>query len=447
MDTIKKNADKFSKSLTLKVIIIGAISLILLIPGAMIMELIRERKLRSDEAVAKINNLWSNDQTIKGPVMSIPYEVIVTDKESSTTVRHYLNITPEDLTITGKILPQEKYLGIYKSIIYNSDLQISGSFPAIDFSKTEHSRILWNEAYVRIGISDLRGVSSIPDFKMAGNVYKPEAGGTNADEIGQGLIINLGDLLETNGEKKNSFSCLLDLKGSNSINFTPMGRTTKVKLNGNWNAPGFTGNFNPEHKISEKDFQAEWKVLHFNRNIPDKWIDNNTDKFDDSIFGVKLVDMINHYQQAERSAKYAIMFIALTFVVFFFVEVLTGKRVHPVQYILVGLGLILFYSLLLSLSEQVGFGWAYLIASIAIIGLVSAYTANIFRNYRQAGLLALILCILYSYLYVVLQIEELALLVGSIGLFIILGVVMFFSTKINWYKSTEITEEQDQNTH
>lgn len=447
METIKKNAEKFSKSLTMKVIIIGAISLILLIPGAMIMELIRERKVRSDEAVAKINNLWSRDQTLTGPVITIPYEVIVADKESSVTVRHHLNITPEDLIITGKILPQEKYLGIYKSIIYNSELLISGSFPAIDFSKTQHSRILWNEAFVRIGISDLRGVSSIPDFKMDGKIYKPEAGGTNTDEIGQGLVINLGSILETNGEKKNSFSCTLNLKGSNSLNFIPLGRTTQVKLNGDWNAPGFTGNFNPEHNISEKDFQAEWKVLHFNRNIPDKWIDDKTDKFDDSVFGVKLVDMINHYQQAERSAKYAIMFIALTFVVFFFVEVLTGKRVHPVQYILVGLGLILFYSLLLSLSEQVGFGLAYLIASVAIIGRVCAYTANIFRNFRQAGLLALILGILYSYLYVVLQIEELALLVGSIGLFIILGVVMFFSTKINWYKSTEIAEEQDQNTH
>lgn len=447
METIKKNAEKFSKSLTLKVIIIGAISLILLIPGAMIMELIRERKGRSDESIAKINNLWSNDQTIKGPVMTIPYEEIISDKESTTTIRHYLNITPDDLTITGKLFPQEKYLGIYKSIIYNSDLIISGSFPAIDFSKIKHSRILWDEANIRIGISDLRGVSNIPDFKMNGRIYKPEAGGTNADEIGQGLVINPGELLEANGEKKLIFSCQLNLKGSNSINFTPVGRTTTVKINGKWNAPGFTGNFNPEHKISEKDFQAEWKVLHFNRNIPDKWIDNNTDKFDDSIFGVKLVDMINHYQQAERSAKYAIMFIALTFVVFFFVEVLTGKRVHPVQYILVGLGLILFYSLLLSLSEQIGFGWAYLVASIATIGLVSAYTASIFRNYRQAGLLALILGILYCYLYVILQIEELALLVGSIGLFIILGVVMFFSTKINWYKPAEISEEPDQDGH
>jgi inner membrane protein len=442
METLKKNAEKFSKSVTWKVIIIGVISLLLLIPGAMIMELIRERKLRNDEAVAKINNLWSNDQTLNGPVLTIPYEVIVKDEKSQNTVRHHLTLTPEELTITGVILPQEKYLGIYKSIIYNSDLMISGYFPTIDFSKIEHSRILWNEAFLRIGISDLRGVSSIPDFKLNGKIYKPEAGGTNADEIGQGLIVLLNSMQEADGSTKTNFSCQLKLKGSNSLNFIPLGRTTNVKLKGDWNAPGFTGNFNPEHKISEKDFQAEWKVLHFNRNIPEKWIDNKVENFDDTIFGVKLVDMINHYQQTERSAKYAIMFIALTFVVFFFVEILTGKRVHPVQYMLVGLGLILFYSLLLSLSEQIGFGLAYLIACGAIIGMVSVYTGTIFKNYKQTGLLALILGILYSYLYVVIQIEDIALLIGSIGLFIILGIIMFFSTKINWYKPTEIAEEE-----
>lgn len=444
MEILKKNAEKFSKSVTWKVIIIGVISLLLLIPGAMIMELIRERKLRNDETVAKINNLWSNDQTLNGPVLTIPYEVIVKDEKSQNTVRHHLTLTPEELTITGVISPQEKYLGIYKSILYNSDLMISGHFPTIDFSKIEHSRILWNEAFLRIGISDLRGVSSIPDFKLNGKNYKPEAGGTNADEIGQGLVVFLNSMQEADAKTKTDFSCQMKLKGSNSLNFIPLGRTTNVKLRGDWNAPGFTGNFNPEHKISEKDFQAEWKVLHYNRNIPEKWIDNKVENFDDTIFGVKLVDMINHYQQTERSAKYAIMFIALTFVVFFFVEILTGKRVHPVQYMLVGLGLILFYSLLLSLSEQLGFGLAYLIASVAIIGMVSVYTGTIFKNYKQTGLLALILGILYSYLYVVIQIEDIALLIGSIGLFIILGIIMFFSTKINWYKPTEIAEEEEK---
>ena len=164
------------------------------------------------------------------------------------------------------------------------------------------------------------------------------------------------------------------------------------------------------------------------------WTDGQTYSFEDSSFGVNLVDPVNHYQQNMRSAKYAIMFIALTFVVFFFVEILTGKRIHPIQYLLVGLALILFYSLLLSISEQINFGIAYLIASIATIGLITAYTYSIFRNRIQTGALTGMLCLLYIFLYVVLQLEDVALLIGSIGLFVILGTIMYFSRKINWYK-------------
>ena len=161
--------------------------------------------------------------------------------------------------------------------------------------------------------------------------------------------------------------------------------------------------------------------------------------FEDASFGVNLIDPVNHYQQNMRSAKYAFMFIALTFVVFFFVEILTKKRIHPIQYLLVGIALILFYSLLLSISEQINFGIAYLVASIATIGLITAYTHSIFKNKMQTGGLAAMLCMLYIFLYVVLQLEDIALLIGSVGLFIILGIIMFFSRKINWYKQEEET--------
>jgi len=174
--------------------------------------------------------------------------------------------------------------------------------------------------------------------------------------------------------------------------------------------------------------------MHFNRSIPETWDNDKSMYFDHSSFGVKLVEMVDHYQQNMRSAKYALMFIALTFVVFFFVEVLTKKKIHIIQYLLVGIALILFYSLLLSISEQIGFALAYLIAGIATIGLISSYVYSIFKSIIQTGLLSFILCILYTFLYVILQLEDLALLIGSIGLFTILGVIMYLSKKINWYK-------------
>ncbi len=180
-------------------------------------------------------------------------------------------------------------------------------------------------------------------------------------------------------------------------------------------------------------FSAKWHILNFNRNIPEVWDNTSSIHYDSSAtFGVRLVETVDHYQQNMRSAKYALMFIALTFVVFFFVEVLTKKKIHIIQYLLVGIALILFYSLLLSFSEQTGFALAYLIASIATIGLISAYVYGILKNKIQTGILTAILCLLYTFLFAILQLEDIALLMGSIGMFIILGIIMFVSRKINW---------------
>jgi len=191
----------------------------------------------------------------------------------------------------------------------------------------------------------------------------------------------------------------------------------------------------PEYTINSKNesFSAEWNVLSFNRDIPNSWADNIVHPSGSS-FGVNLVDAVDHYLLNMRSAKYALMFIALTFVVFFFVEVLTRRRIHPIQYLLVGVALILFYSLLLSLSEQIGFALAYLIASVATIALITTYANSIFRDRKPTVILAVILAGLYGFLYTVLQLEDIALLIGSITMFLILGIIMFISRKINWYR-------------
>ncbi|MFA5044862.1 MAG: cell envelope integrity protein CreD [Paludibacter sp.] len=443
METIIKRAEKFSQSITVKAIIIGFLTLILLIPGSMIQNLIQEREQRSNETIEKINSKWSNAQTITGPVLSVPYVYSYSDEKNVTkTERHILNITPEVLDMNAKVLPEERHIGIYKSILYKSELQISGKFGKIDTQKLTYSSILWNEATIRIGITDLRGVTNNIDFVLDGLHFNAEAGGSRQDAIGQGLVITPNHAELFIADKELSFNCTLHLNGSSNLNFIPMGKTTKVEMNGAWQAPGFTGSFSPTHSMTEKGFKANWQILHFNRSIPETWIDNQVDNFNDTKFGVDLVDTVDHYQQNMRSAKYALMFIALTFVVFFFVEVLTKKKIHPIQYLLVGIALILFYSLLLSISEQLNFGLAYLIASVATIGLISLYAHSIFKNRTQTGMLATILSVLYIFLYVVLQLEDVALLFGSIGLFIILGIIMYFSKRINWYKQDETEDDQ-----
>ena len=438
METTIKKAGKINQSITFKALVIGFLTIILLIPGIMIQDLIRERQDRSVETIEKINAKWSNAQTICGPVLTIPYTTTHVDVNNKTVFQqHTISITPENLNIDTQLFPEERYYGIYKTILYKSEIDLSGNFDKINYQKTDNSTIHWDQAYLTIGVSDLRGITENISFTLDNKQYPVEAAGNYDRLMGKILVVSLNNADSLLTGQPLNFNCKIKLNGSSNINFIPIGKTSKVHVAGTWKSPGFIGNFSPEHTITENGFDANWSVLRFNRSIPETWIDNQVETFEDASFGVNLIDPVNHYQQNMRSAKYAFMFIALTFVVFFFVEILTKKRIHPIQYLLVGIALILFYSLLLSISEQINFGIAYLIASIATIGLITVYTHSIFKNKVQTGALAAMLCTLYIFLYVVLQLEDVALLIGSVGLFLILGVIMFFSRKINWYKQEE----------
>ena len=433
---IQQKVEKISQSITLKAIIIGFMTLLMLIPGAMIENLIQERQTRSTETIEKLNEKWSRSQTLNGPYLTIPYETTVKDEKNKLQQeQHVLVLTPEQLQIHSKLIPEERHYGIYKAILYKSESEIRGHFQPGVFRLPANSRMLWEKAKVQIGISDLRGMTNNLDFVLNGRHYSAEAGGEN-DGIGQGLEIALYGAMDTVGTKgKLDFQCQLKLKGSSEMKFIPAGRTTQVKLAGNWPSPGFVGSFTPEYKMDKQGFEAQWNVLHFNRNIPEYWIDSSIETIKDTSFGVNLVETVDHYQQNMRSAKYAFMFIALTFVLFFFVEILTKRKIHPIQYLLVGVALILFYSLLLSISEQLSFGLSYLIASGATVALIVIYAHSIFKTMAQTGILLGILTSLYVFLYVVLQLEDVALLIGSIGLFVILAVIMYVSRKITWYKN------------
>jgi inner membrane protein len=429
METLEKNEKKFVHSITFKVMIIGVLTLLMLIPNSMIQNLILERKMRSEETIKKINEQWSNAQTLCAPLLCIPYETI----EEKKRVAHLLYITPEYLDIKVNLLPEVRHFSIYSTILYKSEICISGNFSIIEKDNFSALGLQWHKAFLAIGLSDLRGVTSNVDFSIGSNKYAIE---TSANQlvVEKALVIQVND--EALLQNSFDFKCDINLNGSSYINFVPIGKTTQVEINGKWGAPGFMGAFSPQRTITKEDFHAKWNVLYFNRDIPEYWKDKEVNVFqlDDTSFGVNLVEQVDHYQQNMRSSKYALMFIALTFVVFLFVEVLTKKKIHPVQYLLVGIAVILFYSLLLSISEQINFNIAYLIACSATIGLITAYSHSIFKKIAQTAILFLILCGLYLFLFVTLQLEDIALLIGSIGLFLILSVVMFFSRKIGFYK-------------
>ncbi len=437
---IKKNGS-FTQSITLKAIIVGFLILLLFIPNFMIQDLIRERKNRSYETIEKINAKWSRAQTLCAPILSVPYTSSYKASDDKILYEnHTLNIVPEELNIETVLFPEERHYGIYKTILYKSDQVISGTFNLKNIGSLENTVIHWERAHLRLGFSDLRGITSNMVFNFNNKTYEAEAGISNDSYYIKELMVSLADSQLNGEEEVIPFHCKFNLNGSSNINYIPIGKTSKVHIKGAWKDPGFIGNFSPEHTIDNDGFDATWSVLRFNRSIPDVWSDSGIDSYMDSSFGVNLVETVDHYQQNMRSAKYAIMFIALTFVVFFFVEILTKKRIHPIQYLLVGIALILFYSLLLSISEQLNFALAYLIASIATIGLITLYTQSIFKNKTQTGILTFVLCLLYIFLYVILQLEDVALLIGSIGLFVILAIIMYFSRKVSWYKPEESAE-------
>lgn len=422
--------------MSVKLVTIGVIVLLLLIPKFMIMELIRERKYTADTAQLDVANSWSNMQTVRGPMLTIPYIVKVMDKDGKTVqeVTNEYHLLPKTLEINGELFPKKLKRSIYKSIVYESNLQLKGSFEKPDFAalNIQPEQIKWDQAKLELAISDLRGISSVVELKWNAQSI-PFSPGMQNEILGKnGISVQLSDSAIQSMPAQ--FNIDLNLKGSNSISFAPVGETTDVHLKSSWADPGFQGQFLPAARdISAKGFTADWKVLNYNRDFPQSWTDNAYN-IKSSDFGVNLIDMADHYQKNERSAKYGIMIILLIFLSFFLNEILSQQRVHPFQYIMVGFSILIFYLLLLSFSEHIGFNLAYLVASVSVILLVLIYSKSFLKTWVNALALTAILCVSFLFIFILLQLESYALLVGSIGLFILLALTMYFTRKINWYE-------------
>ncbi|MCB8964013.1 MAG: cell envelope integrity protein CreD [Bacteroidales bacterium] len=418
----------------LKIAAIGFLTLALLIPMAMIQSLVMERKSRQREAADEISSKWGAEQRLSGPILVVPYKTFEYDKDSKrmVTVGHYAYFLPEELKITGNLAPDIRNRGIFDVAVYSSDIKVEGFFKSLVIESSESKQVDWDGAFLAIGLSDLRGIKEAIRFNWNGSSLVCEPGVRSGGLVESGVTVNnplRGGILVD----EYRFSFNVALNGSQSISFVPVGRETVVAVKSSWNNPSFEGAFLPNSRtIAQSGFEANWKVLELNRNYPQKWTDSEVN-LDESAFGVALLLPVETYQITERSMKYAILFIALTFMVFFFVEMMRKLRVHPVQYILVGFGLVLFYLLLLSLSEQMGFGIAYLIASLGIVAMITSYSFGIFKNWRLSAILAGVLALLYGFLYILLQLQDYALMMGSIGLFIVLGTVMYLSHRIDWY--------------
>jgi inner membrane protein len=440
----EKTSSWIRSSVLLKLIGIAVLVLLLLIPASMLQSLVYERSTLQNSAISEICQNWSNGQTVTGPVLSIPYTVII-KKDSNQIIRDkkYIHYLPEQLSINGEILPRVLKRGIYKASLYESSLDISGKFdlPVLNAPLLGAEKILYDEAFLQIGIPDMRGINNKVTVNWNGNEKTAEPGLPIYEIVSSGIHVPL-HMQESSVGSTFPFQLNLKLKGSDTILFTPVGKETHVKITSPWSSPSFYGAFLPESRtITDKGFSADWNILQFNRNYPQSWIGSGYD-IAASSFGVRIITPVQHYQMVTRSVKYAALIILLTFVVFFMVEITRKYKVHPFQYLLIGAALILFYALLLSLSEQISFGIAYLTAAGATTLMLSLYTLSILRKYSAMLLFCGLFSTMFGFLYVILQSEDYALLLGSTGLFLLLGAIMYLTRKINWYKDSAVAVEE-----
>jgi inner membrane protein len=433
-DVAKKTAEYVKKSITLKIVSIGILILLLLIPAGMIKNLISERQNRRDAAVQEISQKWGGLQTITGPFLSVPFKTFFKDTDGKTQFKlGYLQILPETLDVTGEIKPEVRYRSLFEAVLYNIRLKFSGNFklPSMTQLNIDPDHILWDKAYLSLGITDMRGIQDKIIIHFNGTVYNAEPGLKSADLAEAGVSTMISPLTPN---EPHAFSFDLNLNGSEQINIIPVGESNAVKINSSWPSPSFNGAFLPAAREVKKDgFSASWKILHLNRNYPQFW-EGSQYKVTPSAFGVKLILTADIYQKSMRLAKYSIMFLVFTFSAFFFSEVINKRRVHPIQYILIGMAILIFYTLVLSLSEHMHFNYAYILSAAAVSLIISGYAKAIVSNSKFALTILGILAVLYCYLFIVLQLEDYALIMGSIGLFIILAIVMFITRKINWYE-------------
>ncbi len=435
-------------STMLKMIAIAVLCLLLLIPLILVSSVLTERLARRDEAVKEITSTWGKAQVIIGPVLIVPYQCTqkslkdqvvngrVERVEVVESVRARAFFLPSIFKADGRLSPDVLHRGIYEAVVYRGTMTISGSFarPSFEDWKVEPQQVLWDESELAVSITDLRGAKESLKVRLGNDVIPLEPGG-RIDGFSSGVYARVKGL--DRQAEAFPFEMALTLNGSRSLRFSPVGINNEVRLASNWPDPGFQGAFLPtERRVGHDGFEALWQLSYYGRSYPQQWTSSNpvtADAFRESLFGVDLVSVVDSYRFVERSIKYGILLIALLFTSFFLFEIMAAVRIHPFQYTLVGIALCLFYLALLALSEIISFGAAYWIGAAAATIMVSLYSAKALRGRGRAVFVAIGLPAVYAFLFVILRLQDYSLLIGTVGLFLVLGLVMYVTRNLDWY--------------
>ncbi|MCU0421818.1 MAG: cell envelope integrity protein CreD [Bacteroidia bacterium] len=425
-------------SIPVKAFVIGTLVLILLIPKSWVDNILYEREHRAQTTITEVASKWSGKQTLGAPILVIPYRFneIIKVKNSTESIRtttRNLYILPDDLNIQSNLQPQILHRGIYDVAVYQSNVMIAGSFKLPKFStyNINESDIIWNEVHIIASLSDLRGIQTNPIMKLDSQLI-------NLAPISNHKLNTIGKCIGGAVHWKSNylntiipFNLQLQLRGSEQLSFLPYGKQTHVTIKGDWANPKFIGSFLPDNRtLGDSAFEATWEILAYNREFEQEW-DNHIPTIGNSNFGVELFFPVDQYQKTSRTSKYGVLTILLTFLCLFLTELITKIRVHPFRYLLIGASLVIYYTLLLSLAEQLGFYPAYLLSSLAVITMNSLYGLTFLPSKKHVLMLCLLLVFIYSFVLIVTLQQDYALLIGSIGLMLILSVIMFISRNIS----------------
>lgn len=437
MDTTNSTAPKSTgnNKILYKGIVTGILILVMLIPMIFVSNLVHEREQRRKTVEKDVSEKWATPQRLSGPYLYVPYQKSSTDEKGKTVITYGdFFMLPEQVSFDGNIDTEERRRSIYKVLLYKTQLTGSGKFQLQLPKDVKAEDVQWNDIKLCIGISDFKGIEQEIMANFKGTEFNLLPGLPSSEIDSNGLSVNvpltaadLGTVID--------FSTKLAVRGSGQLHFMPLAGTSTYNIHSKWPSPSFDGNTIPSNrKVGRTGFNASWT---FNKaNLPFTTLVTDTKGINASLaFGVSLLQPTNQYAQTDRSSKYAILLIGLSFALFFIMEIMQNKPVHPVQYALVGIALVIFYTLLLSISEIATFNFAYFVAASATILLITVYVHSHFKKAGTAAWFTILLSTLYGFIYILLRLEDTALLLGSIGLFIILAAVMYASRKINWYQT------------
>ncbi|HBQ6558081.1 TPA: cell envelope integrity protein CreD, partial [Klebsiella pneumoniae] len=415
--------------------LIGCIVLLSL-PLMMVRELINERADYRSEVVDAIEQSTSGSQKLAGPLIAIPITETLTRMENQKEVNYQRNWVyywlPESLAVTGKQTVESRRVGIYSGQVWHNALQIKASFDPLRLAALRKTNIVLGQPRLVVSVGDARGIGAIHAPEVNGNVLSVEPGlGISGD--GAGIHMPMPALAEDNKPLEIAFS--LDLNGTGEFSLVPLGRNSELQLTSNWPHPGFLGSFLPtQREVSAAGYRAHWQSSWFANDMGSYFKDDMEIPWSRlPAFSADVMSLADQYQLTDRATKYAILLIGLTFMAFFVFESLTRRPLHPMQYLLVGLSLVLFYLVLLALSEHIGFTAAWLAASLSGAVMNGIYLQAVLRGWRNSLLFVAALLLLDGVMWFLLHSEDSALLLGTGVLALALSVLMFLTRRVDWY--------------